>query len=146
MARALAAGEGTGKDVAAAARHFRLAWDKGMPDSGTALATLLWDGDGVEQNRSEALSLYRLAADRGSPGAHEFLADQYESGEAVSKDASRGLLHFALAARLYGDRGEDFDAKHSLARRGTLARTLPIDAVKAIWSELEAWKPTGINR
>ena len=56
-------GEGVAKDLAEAARLFRLAADEGNAYGQNALGAMYLEGTGVAKDEAEAARLFRLAAD-----------------------------------------------------------------------------------
>jgi localization factor PodJL len=71
----LLAGKGSEPaDYAGAARWFREAAERGLPDSQYNLAALCEDGHGVTRSLTEAYKWYALAARSGDRGAAQRLA------------------------------------------------------------------------
>ena len=59
-------GEGVAKDLAEAARLFRLASDQGHAAAQNRLGGVYYTGYGVVKDLAEAARLFRLAADQGN--------------------------------------------------------------------------------
>jgi len=57
------------KDMAEAARWFRLAAEQGHAKAQSLLGGMYWDGSGVPKDRGEAERWYRMAIDKGHLGA-----------------------------------------------------------------------------
>jgi TPR repeat protein len=76
-----ATGEWSGpKDLAEAARWYRLAAEKGHAESQYDLGFMLLLGEGEPKNTEEGLMWLHRAGEQGEPGAFRLLADCYEKG------------------------------------------------------------------
>lgn len=118
------------------------AYAAGALIAGWAFADDLWRAPPPYQDHAAALAWAAKAATAGSPHAHDWLADRYALGNGVDKDPVRSLFHRALAARLFNEQKLYDDADRAAARRGSLARSLPVDDVIGVGRQLLAWKPT----
>lgn len=133
-------GQGVEKDLAAAERNYRRAFDAGVMVAATALAQQLWHGEAGRQDRAAALQLWRRAAAAGDFSAHEALARALERGQAVEADRIAALTHWTIAERLQDARGAD--TSFAAARRVTLAHSLPIADAARAWRAAQAWRPS----
>jgi TPR repeat protein len=90
---AYATGEWTGpRDLAEAARWYRLAAEKGEPASQYDLGFMLLLGEGGEKDTREGLMWLKRAAEQGELNAYRLLVDCYEGGiydVAVNADRAR---------------------------------------------------------
>jgi hypothetical protein len=91
-------GTGVGRNLAEAARLFRLAADHGCAGAQHNLAVCYNHGNGVATNRVEALRLYRLAANQGNADAQYNLGSRYEDGDGVAQDTTEAVRLYRLAA------------------------------------------------
>ena len=66
-------GTGVAKDLAEAARLYRLAADQGFARGRSNLGRMYENGTGVSKDLAEAARLYRLAADQGDASAQAHL-------------------------------------------------------------------------
>lgn len=112
---ACARGEGVARDLAEAAKWYRLAADQGVAAAQGRLGSLLLGGDGIPRDAAEAARRFRQAADRGNAYAAANLALLHVRGEGVTRDESEALVWFQVAAAL----GDPDAAKNQLvaARR-----------------------------
>ena len=91
---AYATGDWTGpKDLAEAARWYRLAAEKGEADSQYDLGFMLLLGEGGPKNIEEGIVWLERAAEQGQFSAFRLLADCYENGYCdVPRDAEKAAL------------------------------------------------------
>ncbi|HEU0199684.1 MAG TPA: tetratricopeptide repeat protein [Burkholderiaceae bacterium] len=91
-------GWGVDKDLAAAARSFRQAGEKGHAESQAELGRLYKDGRGVTEDAAEAARWLRRAADAGVGIAQLNLGRLYKDGSGVPRDLAEAYAWFTLAA------------------------------------------------
>ena len=106
-----------------------------MDNSDSSQAQRLWDGDDIPQDRQAAHRLWQQSADSGDPWSHERLGWIYEIGRegVVPQDLEQALFHYAVATRLFELAGMEEEAAKTMARRGTLARSLPMEVAARVW-------------
>ena len=90
------------KDLAKAARLYKLAADKGDAQAQWYLGEMYANGNGVKTDRSTAARYYTLAADQGLPHAQWSLGVAYNYGDGVAKDLDKAAQLYQLAA-IQGD-------------------------------------------
>ena len=66
-------GDGVEKDMAEAAKWWRMAAEQDMAEAQYNLGICYLNGDGVRQDKTEAVKWLRKAADQGSPSAKNIL-------------------------------------------------------------------------
>jgi clan AA aspartic protease (TIGR02281 family) len=91
-----------GKDLAEAARYYRLAAEQDHREAQARLAWLNCSGQGVPKNAQECIRLYRLAADAGVALAQANLAGLYLTGDGVPINHGEA----ARLAKLAADKGD----------------------------------------
>lgn len=91
-------GKGVPKDPAEAAKWWRLAADKGLPEAQCFLAKAYMRGEGVPKDDAEAAKLLRKAAEQGDAEAQFGLGLFHVSGQAVAKDNVEAYKWLNLAA------------------------------------------------
>jgi hypothetical protein len=92
------AGQGVAKDVAEAARLFRLAADQGHAEAQYNLGGMHFHGVGVAKDLLEAARLFRLAADQRNAHAEYYLGRMYFTGEGGVQDLAEAARLLRLAA------------------------------------------------
>ena len=129
------------KDMATAARIWKMWADKGNAEARTLLGAMYWSGEGVPRNHAEAARLYRLAADQGYARAQNDLGFMYGFGEGVPPHNDvEAFKWLTLAIARYTARNQDrldqaIKDKATLAKRMTKAQIADADA------RVKAWKP-----
>ena len=76
-------GYGVVKDLAEAARLYRLAADQGHAQAQYNLGAMYYTGKGVAKDVAQAARLFRLAADQGDAQAQDALSAMYSRDEIV---------------------------------------------------------------
>jgi hypothetical protein len=109
-------GEGVAKDLAQAARLFRLAADQGHADGQYLLGVMYVEGKGVAKDLTEAVRLFRLAADQGLAEGQYRLGAMYLAGKGVAKDEVEGARLYRLAADQGLAQARDALAQNSFGR------------------------------
>lgn len=99
LARHLEWGQGLEPDVALAARLYRRAALRGLPEAQEALGFLYATGQGVTQDEAMAARWFALAADHGNCAAQHNLGVMYAEGRGVSQNSVEAVQWFHKAAR-----------------------------------------------
>ena len=86
------------KDLAKAARLYKLAADNGDAQAQWYLGEMYANGNGVKTDRSTAARYYTLAADQAPPHAQWSLGVAYNCGDGVAKDLDKASQLYQLAA------------------------------------------------
>ena len=151
-------GEGVPQDLAAAARWYARAADRGFPAAAFRLGLLLDTGQGVPQDRAGALRLYLAAAQKGHLAAMRAIGLAYESGNGVERNEKAAFSWYRraadhgdneafnrarrLALAMTGDAGlSPVDTAFAEMQRGDQMRALGalLDAAEAGDAEAKAW-------
>jgi TPR repeat protein len=96
------------KDLAVAAKWYRLAAVQGDAHAQFSLGALLLAGDGMPADDAEALMWFRLAAAQGDALAQFNLGTMYWNGRGVAQDNVQACMWFELSA----SRGTQTAAAH----------------------------------
>jgi TPR repeat protein len=136
-----AAGAYERKDMAAAARIWKVWADKGNAEARTLLGAMYWSGEGVPRNHAEAARLYLLAANQGYARAQNDIGFMYGFGEGTPpRNDVEAYKWLTLAIARYTARNQDrleqaIKDKAALAKRMTKAQITEAEA------RVKAWKP-----
>lgn len=142
-------GDGVPVDEAAAARHHRLAADRGHREAQNRLGFFYEYGIGVTQDGAEAVRWYELAGRQGHADSYLSIGDLYREGRKVPKSKKKAEEYWAMAAELgsegaqvtLGDlclaRGDTEDAIYWFTQADAQGN---LDAAKKLW-ELNAPSP-----
>ncbi|KAB7623360.1 tetratricopeptide repeat protein [Alkalilimnicola sp. S0819] len=116
LARRLEWGQGMEPDVARAARLYRRAALRGLPEAQEALAFLYATGQGLVQDESMAAKWFGLAAEQGNCAAQHNLGVMYAEGRGVDRDPAQAVQWFHKAARNGSEVARDWlhDTRQSL--------------------------------
>ena len=136
-----AAGAYERKDVATAARIWKMWADKGNAEARTLLGAMYWSGEGVARDHKEAARLYLLAADQGYARAQNDSGFMLGFCEGVPpRDDVEAYKWLTLAVQRYTSRNEDRleQARKDLA---TLAARMTPAQIAEAKRRAEAWKP-----
>ena len=87
------------EEFADAARAFRIAAEKGIPEAQYNLGYCYSNGEGVEKDTVEAVKWFRKAAEKGMPEAQYKLGYCYLNGKGVEKDMVEAVKWFRKAAK-----------------------------------------------
>jgi len=91
-------GDGVPKDMAEAARWYRMAAEQGDADAQSSLGVCYYKGEGVVKDASEAAKWWRKAAEKGYAAAQCNLGLCYAKGEGVPQDYAEALKWYRKAA------------------------------------------------
>lgn len=93
-----AKGDKVPKDVAEAAKWFRMAAEQGHAAAQNNLGWMYASGNGVAKDDVEAVRWYQLAAEKGHASAQTNLGWMYDEGHGVPQDRAEALKWYRLAA------------------------------------------------
>lgn len=116
-------GQGTGRDLTAAAHWFGRAAEQGSMRAQTQIGAMYARGEGVEADWATAIAWWRKAAAQGSERAQYQLGQVYEHGTGLARDLDEAARWYgAAAARGYAPARQQF-----AALKGQIAETTPGD-------------------
>lgn len=92
------AGQGVGRDPAAAYRWYRRAADAGLAEAQFNVAVMHDTGEGMPRDAAEAASWYARAAAHGNRRAQYNLGQLYEAGQGVPLNLEQAEVWYAAAA------------------------------------------------
>ena len=136
-----AAGAYERKDMATAARIWKVWADKGNAEARTLLGAMYWSGEGVPRNHAEAARLYLLAANQGYARAQNDIGFMYGFGESTPpRNDVEAYKWLTLAIAGYTSRNQDRldQAKKDLA---TLAARMTKAQIADAEAHAKAFKP-----
>ena len=136
-----AAGAYERKDMATAARIWKVWADKGNAEARTLLGAMYWSGEGVPRNHAEAARLYRLAADQGYARAQNDIGFMYGFGEGIPPHNDvEAYKWLTLAIKGYTSKNQDRldQAEKDLA---TLAKRMTKAQIADAEARAKAWRP-----
>jgi hypothetical protein len=136
-----AAGAYERKDMATAARIWKIWADRGNAEARTLLGAMYWSGDGVPRDHREAERLYLLAANQGYARAQNDIGFMLGFGEGVPpRDDVEAYKWLTLAIERYTDKNQDRleQSKRDLA---TLAKRMNRAQIAEAERRAKAWKP-----
>ncbi len=136
-----AAGAYERKDMATAARIWKVWAGKGNAEAQTLLGAMYWSGEGVPRNLNEAARLYLAAAKQGYARAQNNIGFMLGFGEGVPpRDDVEAYKWIKLSTDRYTAKNQDRldQAKKDLATLA--ARMTPAQMIEAE-KRIRAWKP-----
>ena len=136
-----AAGAYERKDMATAARIWKVWAAKGDPEAQTLLGAMYWSGEGVTRNLNEAARLYLAAAKQGYARAQNNIGFMLGFGEGVPpRDDVEAYKWIKLSTDRYTVKNQDRldQAQKDLATLS--ARMTPAQITEAE-RRVRAWKP-----
>jgi TPR repeat protein len=134
-----AAGAYERKDMATAARIWKVWADKGNAEARTLLGAMYWSGEGVPRNHGEAARLYLLAANQGYARAQNDIGFMYGFGEGIPPRSDvEAYKWLTLAIARYTARNQDrrdqaIKDKAALAARMTRAQVAEAERLAKAW-------------
>jgi uncharacterized protein len=130
------------KDMATAARLWKIWADKGNAEARTLLGAMYWSGEGVPRDHKEAARLYLLAANQGYARAQNDIGFMLGFGEGLPPpDDVEAYKWLSLAINGYTDKNQDRldQARKDLA---TLAKRMRPAQISEAERRAKAFKPT----
>jgi TPR repeat protein len=130
------------KDMATAARLWKIWAAKGNAEARTLLGAMYWSGEGVPRDHKEAARLYLLAANQGYARAQNDIGFMLGFGEGVPpRDDVEAYKWIALAISRYTDKNQERleQAKKDLA---TLAQRMSPAQIAEAERRVRLWKPS----
>lgn len=137
-----AAGAYERKDMAAAARIWKVWAGKGNAEARTLLGAMYWSGEGVPRDHKEAARLYLLAANQGYARAQNDIGFMLGFGEGIPpQDDTEAYKWLTLAIKGYTDKNRERleQARKDLA---TLAQRMSPAQITEAERRARAFKPT----
>jgi hypothetical protein len=136
-----AAGAYERKDMATAARIWKVWAGKGNAEARTLLGAMYWSGEGVSRDHKEAARLYLLAANQGYARAQNNIGFMLGFGEGIPpQDDIEAYKWLTLAVNGYTAKNEDrlVQAREDLA---TLAKRMSPAQITEAERRAKAFKP-----
>jgi TPR repeat protein len=131
-------GEGVAKNLAEAAKYYRLAAEQGDVAGQFEIAIMYEIGEGVAQSYTEAAAWYKRAADRGHAEAQAAMAQLYRDGRGVAQNYVLAHMWFSLAIK----QGKLW-AGATTADRDAMASKMTAAQIAEAQRLAAQWKPTG---
>lgn len=136
-----AAGAYERKDMATAARIWKVWADKGNAEARTLLGAMYWSGEGVPRNHTEAARLYLLAANQGYARAQNDIGFMYGFGEGIPpRNDVEAYKWLTLAIAAYTARNQD-RLDQAKKDKTTLAARMTKAQIGEAEGLVKAWKP-----
>ena len=137
-----AAGAYERKDMATAARIWKVWANKGDPEAETLLGAMYWSGDGVRRDHKEAARLYLLAANKGYARAQNDIGFMLAFGEGVPpRDDVEAYKWLTLAITRYTAKNQD-RLDQAIKDKATLAKRMTPTQIGEAERRVRMWKPT----
>lgn len=133
-------GRGVPKDLAQAARWFRLAAEQGDTQAQFNLGNMHSEGQGVPQDYGEAVKWYRRAADQGDPQAQYNLGLWYATGEGGAYDTVGAHMWFNLAATRF-PASDARNRETAIKNRDLVAKQMTREQIDEAQRLAREWKP-----
>ena len=137
-----AAGAYERKDMATAARIWKVWADRGNAEARTLLGAMYWSGEGVPRDHKEAARLYLLAANQGYARAQNDIGFMYGFGEGTPPaNDVEAYKWLTLAIARYTARNQD-RLDQAIKDKATLAKRMTKAQIAEAEARVKAWKPT----
>ena len=128
------------KDMAAAARLWKVWADRGNAEARTLLGAMYWSGEGVQRDQKEAARLYLLAADQGYARAQNDIGFMLGFEGPPPHDDVEAYKWLTLATERYTAKNQD-RLDQAIKDRATLAARMTPAQVAEAERRAKAWKP-----
>jgi uncharacterized protein len=131
-----------GKDMATAARLWKIWAAKGNAEARTLLGAMYWSGDGVPRDHKEAARLYLLAANQGYARAQNDIGFMLGFDEGIPpRDDVEAYKWLTLGIAGYTAKNQERleQARKDLA---TLAKRMSPAQIAEAQRRVRVWKPT----
>lgn len=136
-----AAGAYERKDMATAARIWKVWAVKGDPEAQTLLGAMYWSGEGVPRDHKEAARLYLLAANKGYARAQNDIGFMLAFGEGVPpSDDVEAYKWLTLAIARYTAKNQD-RLDQAIKDKATLAKRMTPAQIAEADRRVKAWRP-----
>ena len=136
-----AAGAYERKDMATAARIWKVWAGKGNAEARTLLGAMYWSGEGVPRDHKEAARLYLRAANQGYARAQNDIGFMLGFGEGVPpRDDVEAYKWLTLAIARYTARNQD-RLEQARKDKATLAARMTKAQIAQAEQRVKAWKP-----
>ena len=128
------------KDMATAARLWKVWADKGNAEARTLLGAMYWSGEGVPRDHKEAARLYLLAADQGYARAQNDIGFMLGFEGPPPHDDVEAYKWLTLAIQRYTAKNQD-RLDQALKDRATLAARMTPAQIAEAEGRAKAWRP-----
>jgi len=128
------------KDMAIAARLWKIWADKGNAEARTLLGAMYWSGEGVPRDHKEAARLYLLAANQGYARAQNDIGFMLGFEGPPPHDDVEAYKWLTLAIERYTARNQDRLDQAKKDKATLAARMTPAQLAEAD-RRVKAWKP-----
>jgi TPR repeat protein len=128
------------KDMAAAARLWKVWADRGNAEARTLLGAMYWSGEGVKRDQKEAARLYLLAANQGYARAQNDIGFMLGFEGPPPHDDVEAYKWLTLATLHYTAKNQD-RLDQAIKDKATLAARMTPAQVTEAERRAKAWKP-----
>jgi uncharacterized protein len=128
------------KDMATAARLWKVWADKGNAEARTLLGAMYWSGEGVPRDHTEAARLYLLAANQGYARAQNNIGFMLGFEGLPPHDDVEAYKWLTLAIQHYTARNQD-RLDQAMKDKATLAARMTPAQIAEAERRARAWKP-----
>ncbi len=128
------------KDMAAAARLWKVWADRGNAEARTLLGAMYWSGEGVKRDQKEAARLYLLAANQGYARAQNDIGFMLGFEGPPPHDDVEAYKWLTLATERYTAKNQD-RLDQAIKDKATLAARMTPAQVAEAERRAKAWKP-----
>ena len=128
------------KDMATAARLWKVWADKGNAEARTLLGAMYWSGEGVPRDHNQAARLYLLAANQGYARAQNDIGFMLGFEGPPPHDDVEAYKWLSLAVQRYTAKNQDRLDQAKKDKATLAARMTPAQVTEAE-RRAKAWKP-----
>jgi TPR repeat protein len=128
------------KDMATAARLWKVWADKGNAEARTLLGAMYWSGEGVPRDHTEAARLYLLAANQGYARAQNDIGFMLGFEGPPPHDDVEAYKWLTLAIQRYTAKNQD-RLDQAMKDKATLAARMTAAQIAEAERRAKAWKP-----
>ena len=128
------------KDMATAARLWKVWAAKGNAEARTLLGAMYWSGEGVPRDHKEAARLYLLAADQGYARAQNNIGFMLGFEGPPPHDDVEAYKWLTLAIQRYTAKNQD-RLDQAVKDRATLASRMSPAQIAEAEGRARAWRP-----
>ncbi|HTG22402.1 MAG TPA: hypothetical protein VK681_20330 [Reyranella sp.] len=128
------------KDMATAARLWKIWADKGNAEARTLLGAMYWSGEGVPRDHKEAAGLYLLAANQGYARAQNDIGFMLGFEGPPPHDDVEAYKWLTLATQRYTAKNQD-RLDQAKKDKATLAARMTAAQLAEAERRAKAWKP-----
>jgi uncharacterized protein len=128
------------KDMATAARLWKIWADKGNAEARTLLGAMYWSGEGVPRDHKEAARLYLLAANQGYARAQNDIGFMLGFEGPPPHDDVEAYKWLTLAIERYTAKNQD-RLDQAVKDKATVANRMTPAQIAEAERRAKAWKP-----